>query len=143
MVVTALVLPGGVNAAMYKWVDETGQTVYSQTPPPAGPVTRIEKQAAPDPSGRERQRSELRREIERSYDEAVEREQRASERQKAEAERQARATNCEIARSNLEALQGQSRRQFNTPEGEYRTLTDDEREQRIRKARDNIEKNCD
>jgi hypothetical protein len=143
MAIAALFLCGGVEAAMYKWVDEAGQTVYSQTPPPSGNATRIERQAAPAPAEGERQREELRRELERSYDRAVDREQRATERRQAEEQRQARAKSCEIARRNLEVLQGLSKRQFNTPEGDYRTLADDEREQRIREARDNVEKHCD
>lgn len=142
MAITALLVAGGVNAAMYKWVDETGQMVYSQTPPPSGDVVRIEKRAAPDPAEGERLREELRKEVERNYDKATEREQRTAERQKAEEQRKARAENCEIAGRNLEALQGLSRRQFNTPKGDYQTLTDDERQQRVREARENIEKYC-
>lgn len=143
MAIAAVLLAGGVEAAMYKWVDETGQTVYSQTPPPSGSATRIEQQSAPGPAEGERLREGLRKEVERSYDAAVEREQRAAERQKEEEQRRTRARNCEIARRNLEALQGLSRRQFNTPAGRYQTLTDDERQRRIREARDNIEKYCD
>jgi hypothetical protein len=143
MAIAAVLLASGVEAATYKWVDETGQTVYSQSPPPSGSATRIERQAAPDPAEGERLREGLRREIEQSYDAAAEREQRDAQRQKAEAQRRTRAKNCEIARKNLAALGGLSRRQFNTPEGDYQTLTDDERQRRIREARDNIEKYCD
>jgi hypothetical protein len=128
---------------MYKWTDEAGQTVYSQTPPPGGNAVRIQAPPAPDPAEVERRRQELQRGIERSFDQAVEREASGAEHRGEERAGATRAANCEAARRNLETLQNLGKRRVRTPDGEYLVLSEDDREQQMREARDQISKFCD
>jgi hypothetical protein len=140
--IVALLLWAGADAAMYKWIDETGQTVYSQTPPPSGDATQIEKAPAPDAAEAERRRQRLSEELERSYDQEMEEDQLRSEQEKTEGQRQARSKNCEAARKNLQTLESLGRRMVRTPEGNYLRLSEQERKAKIDKARADIEKFC-
>jgi hypothetical protein len=139
----ALWLSMGAQAAMYKWTDENGQTVYSQTPPPSGEAVRIRKNAAPDPGQSARAREELRKELERSYDKTVEQEQARSKKADEQRERATRAKHCESALKNLAIIENLGRRRLRTPDGEYKILSEDDREVRIRETRAQIEKFCD
>lgn len=50
--------------------------------------------------------------------------------------------NCTIAKNNLEVLESRTRVQIEE-NGERRMLTDTEREERLKQARENVKKYCD
>lgn len=133
----------GVGAAMYKWTDENGQTVYSQSPPPKGNVRQLKKAPGPNPVEAERARETLQREIERSYDEASAREQANGEEEERQRDLEARTKNCDAARSNLTTIRNLGRSRILTPDGEYVFLSEAEREVKINDAQAGIEKYCD
>lgn len=140
----ALIGCAGAEAAVYRWTDESGQTVYSQTPPPSGDAVRMEKPAAPpDAADVDRERQELREQIERNYDREVEREQMRTEQAEAKRRRENRAQNCQAARQNLWTFENLGRRRVHTPDGEYLRLSEEQRESQIRKARAEIDDYCD
>jgi hypothetical protein len=127
---------------MYKWTDETGQTVYSQTRPPTGNATRIDKAPAPDPAAAEQRRQQLREQLERSYDQETEQGRLEAEEEEAERQRQTRSKNCEAARKNLQTLENLGRRMVRTPDGDYQLLSEQARQEKMEKARADIEKYC-
>ena len=139
-----LLLPAVALAGTYRWVDDEGNVVYSQTPPPDGrEVREIAPPPSPaeDPAAARKRLKALTEEAEKSSQRR--REQRESQnRKKAEAER--RQKNCEAARYNLELfLNRPPNVLFKTGENEYRRFTPEERQQQIDKLQKIIEKNCD
>ncbi len=46
----AALLPLAAGAEMYKWVDEKGRTVYSETPPPDGKAIKLDIKTSPGPA---------------------------------------------------------------------------------------------
>ena len=130
------------HAEMYRWVDENGVTHFSQAPPASGDATRLEKPAA-DPVGNSdtvQSVNEQWQQLQDRRDERAEQEEQAQEQQDLQARREA---NCRAARNNLEVLQGPTNRLIKTPGGDYQRLTEEERQERIRKAEEIMERDCD
>lgn len=140
LLAAALVLPAA-QATMYRWVDENGITVYSQTPP-EGDSVRIEKQAGPSAAEQEAARTRLEDQIKASS-EAAEAAQTTAREEAAKAEQEKRrGTNCEIARRNLQTLQDLGPRMLRTPEGEYIRPSEQDVAERTAKANAQIEEFC-
>jgi hypothetical protein len=127
-----LVLSGSIEAALYRWVDESGTTVYSQSPPPNGQAELIQEGpqgATPEATGAARER--LQRTIEADFDRREERKKAAAEKAKREKAEARRKRNCTAARQDLDALKAPGPRRVRYPDGTYRDLTSDEaKEQR-------------
>lgn len=129
------------TAEMYRWVDDQGVTHFSQVPPPSGVATRLAKPAA-DPVGNSdtvEQMNQQWQQLQDRQEERREQEQHQQEDQQVQARRQA---NCRAARNNLGILQGPSNRLVKTPGEDYRRLTEEERQDRIRQAEEIIERDC-
>lgn len=129
------------TAEMYRWVDEQGQTHFSQVPPPSGGATRLAQPAA-DPVGNSdtvQQMNQQWQQLQDRRDERREQEQEQQEDQQVQARRQ---DNCRAARNNLDVLQGPSNRLIKAPGEDYRRLTEEERQERIRQAEQIIERDC-
>jgi hypothetical protein len=138
----ALLAAPPAPAAMYRWVDDTGAVVYSQSPPPDGRAASTVTPAAPPPSSAEAPRPPPRGPARNAADsnksQASERQQQGSAAKEADRKR-----NCAAARQNLELIQNRPpQTRFQMPNGEYRRFTDEEREAEIKKARDFVDKNC-
>lgn len=130
-------------AEMYRWVDESGVTVYSQRPPPDAPATTIAPPPKPNPAETERAYDRLKDQVTRDFD-AKEDQQKQAEAQAKRAEVQAtRSNNCAIARKNLQTLEALGARRLLTSDGEYKRISDDERAKRIQTMQKAIEENCD
>ena len=136
-------LPARVGAELYRWVDETGTTVYSQRPPPAAtPTTPIKPNAPPPAQEVQRANQRLRSQVEKEFDQ---REQQAREAAKAAKEapnQAARRANCEAARKNLETLGRSGLGILETPDGKYLTLSPDQLAAQKALALSQIKENC-
>lgn len=132
-----------VSAAMYRWVDENGVTVYSQTRPPAGEAVRIKPDPAPDPADAEAARQQLKGQLEQSFDAEEEKKQAAEERSRQKEADTLRAENCRAARHNLDMLQNLGRRAVRTPDGRFLRPSEDEVASMKEKARLDIEEYCE
>ncbi len=129
------------QAAMYRWVDENGVTQYSQTPPPAQDADKLKPPPPPAESPQEaRRRLDL--QLQQIDDRREDRELADEERRRKEEERRIARKNCDSARTNLENLQSASRRLVRMHDGSYKRLTEEERQERMQKAREQIETNC-
>ena len=141
-----LVLPAALwftaaTGEIYHWVDDQGVTHYSQTPAPSGTVTRL-AEPAPDPVGNSDTLERMNQQLEQMQErQEVRREQEAEQREdeQLQARRQA---NCEAAKRNLDIL-GPTRRLIKTPGEDYRRLTEEERQARIREHEEIIARDCD
>lgn len=139
-----LTMTTGVHAAMYKWVDENGQTVYSQTPPPGGKQNAERIKAPPrpasDPNAAQQKTKEDADGFGERRSEKKTSEQDQKKMQQAEAERKKQ---CEQMRQDIEILTTRPvvRR---TPEGggEPVVLTAEEREADVKEMRERLKKHC-
>ena len=137
----ALCVAGTAHATAYRWVDEDGRTVYSQTPPPDRESQRISTSGHRAPSNEEAWKEVER--IEEQLDTSREqRRQAAEEAQKQRDEAALRRRNCENARLNLERYEGDPGRLIRDPDGSYVRLTPDQRQARIEETRQQIEEYC-
>ena len=125
----------------YKWVDENGVTIYSQSPPPGGSADVLAPPPPPavDPA---EARERLNRQLQRFEDEREDQEI-SEQKQSKQADKQAiYQANCSSARSNLRNLQGNPRKLMRTAEGTYERLTDERRQQLIEEAQQLIDTYC-
>jgi hypothetical protein len=127
---------------MYRWVDEHGQTVYSQSPPPEGNAVRIKPRRGPSADEAKAAQERLQRQIESDFDARDERKRAVEERAKKNEAAKQRAEYCAAARKNLETLQDLGPRMVRMPDGEYKRLSENEVAAEIRKTEDEIAKHC-
>lgn len=135
-----LLAPMHAPAAMYKWVDADGNTVYSQTPPPPGIESRQMSPAPPpaDPAAQQKLQG-LQQQLE---DAREDRALAAGKKAEADAEQGKREENCRRARQNLARLQGNPNQMARLPNGEYKRYTAEQREQQMQTQRDVIARDC-
>ncbi len=146
-------------AELYRWVDGTGATVYSQDRPPEGfpatviappkshPVNGAASGRQPPQADKERRREA----IEREFDEREEKKQLAAEAARKEADEAAKQATekvnrqriCDTARRNLETLVNHGGGRLGLPDGTARFLSRDELATMTDQARDQIRDNCD
>lgn len=140
--IATLALPATATAAIYKWVDENGQTVYSETPPPAGVERMHIKGAPPPPVDPEQAMQELRdraKALDQRRDERTGNETEAQQ----NAERQKRTQeNCEILRKNLSVLNSGRRIRETGSDGEQAFLDETQLAARLKETQDRINKEC-
>ena len=138
---SALLMAGTAFSAsdtFYRWQDERGNQVNSDRPPPAGtPYEVISTES-----------SMIRRvNTADSPDKPEPVEQAAAPRQTQVVGGRAKVEKnpefCRQARENLATLEVAPRVRLRGEDGEYRYLTDEEREEQERKARDTIAVHCD
>lgn len=127
---------------MYRWVDENGVTVYSQTPPPSGDAVKLKKQHAPSTEAANAARERLRKQREQAFDADQARKEAEAEQAKQAADDAQRAKNCSGARANLEMFRNLGRRMIRTPDGKIQRLSEEEVKMQIDKARGQIEAHC-
>lgn len=140
LLMSLLLFAASLQAETYRWVDDQGVVTYSQTPPPGQAAERVRTYAASPSSGKSSQTrlNELRQ---RLADSAEDRELEQAQRQETEEEVARKRQNCEAARSNLRKLEGLGNRLYEQ-DGEYRRLTEEERQGLMQKEREHIEANC-
>ncbi|HXK56383.1 MAG: DUF4124 domain-containing protein [Gammaproteobacteria bacterium] len=145
LTVSGLLAVSGVQAEIYRWVDEQGKVHFSDRPNRGG-AQRLELSAPlPDTSGVEQERLEAERKMQRerlldAYRE--EREARQLERLKAEETERQRAANCAYAR-NLLRKYGNARLYQPLEDGSRRYLDSVERQREIERAQASVQRWCD
>ncbi len=118
------------NAAIYKWVDEKGQTQYGEIPPPGVTATRMGVStgngAAASPAG------------DKAADEARAPQQGAAK----PADKDARAARCTFERGQLRVLEGDAPVIVKDAKGEAAPISDAGREAAKSLVRENVKKYC-
>jgi len=126
-------------AKTYRWTDESGTTTYSQQPPPSGVATEIKQPPPPAmaPTAAQRKLQQQKQQLE---DLRENRELAKKARKKDHAEKTRQENNCTTAKNNLKAL--------NRPHARWKTdggfahITEEERQSRIKKAKEQTKENC-
>lgn len=129
------------HAGIYRWVDENGVTVYSQTPPLKKFADKLKPPPGPaeDPDEVNRRIDQQRQEVE---DYLEDKELAAEKRRQAKQEQEVNAKNCHIARNNLSNLEIAVNRLVKKPDGSYERLTEQQRQEKISQAKEDIKKYC-
>ena len=130
------------QAAMYKWTDANGNVQYGQFPPTGVQAERISSSGTshkvePGDSRSPQQRLQELEEQQNKQSEQVAEAQ--AEQQRAEARRH----NCDIARKNLAVLQEGGHHRVRLPDGTVTYLSDEQKQERIAQANQQIKANCD
>ncbi|MGM0563255.1 MAG: DUF4124 domain-containing protein [Pseudomonadota bacterium] len=143
---TALAMALSANTAwakMYKWVDDEGQTHYTQTPPPEYAREQGSVAPPPPPSESPEKAAERFEKMRKNLQEDIEAEQKAEEEQK-ESRKAAKeqADRCKKAKTWLRQLENNARLREVNEDGEYVVLDDSVRQERLDKARELVKKEC-
>ena len=127
-------------AMAYKWVDEDGNTHYTQTPPPGGtpseainrPLPKVDTKAA---------QSEIKSLTERANKLQAERDEKAEQRRQQLAQEAERATLCQQARTS-QASYERPRVNEVMADGSRRAMGEEERQAGLARAKDLVSKFC-
>jgi hypothetical protein len=133
-------------AALNKWADADGKVHYSDEPPPANikSETLRTSPSAPAPSAASapaatKSLAEREAELKKAQQAKKEAEERAAQEQ---SRRETEKANCAAARQHLRTLQEGGRMVEIDAQGEYTYLEDEQRQQRIAKAQEDIKTWC-
>jgi len=130
------------QAAMYKWTDASGNVQYGQFPPAGVQAERISSSGTShkvDPQG---SRSPQQR-LQELQEQQKQQSEQAAETQAGQQRAEARRRNCDTARKNLAVLQEGGHHRVRLPDGTVSYLSDEEKQQRIAQANQQIKDNCD
>ena len=126
-------------AEMYKWVDEEGNTHYTQSPPPGDinaesikPPPKIDTESASKDLEKKQERVEKLRE---------QRITSAEEQEKAAQEEAEKEEECRKAKARLASYQ-RPRVNVQNPDGSLRVLPENERQAEIKKSEEYVKKAC-
>ena len=136
-----LISSAPLGAKTYRWVDENGVTVYSQSPPKSGQATEIKPPPPPAVSS-ETARRRLDQQRQTLEDLREDRDLKKEEAKKGQEERAIQENNCAAARNNLQRLIESVRSRWKTADGNYERLPEEERQKRIKTAEDQIKEYC-
>ncbi len=126
---------------IYKWVDEQGNTHYSTTPPPGSQAKRIK--TAPPPSTDPNEALQKLRDRSNAFNERQDNRNKSAEEQAKEAEEQAkRKKACDMLRNNLKVMTENPLVREQLPNGEFKVINEEDRQARMKKARERIQQEC-
>jgi hypothetical protein len=132
----------GTSGKIYKWVDQNGETQYTQTPPPAG-MQAIEIRNAPQPADDPAaERARLQQETEALDERLKEHQERAARAEVSAKNEQIRRKNCINAKKNLSELHEGGNKRYLMPDGEVMRLTEEDRQKRIAETEAQIAEFC-
>ncbi len=138
----ALLLPLISEAALYKWVNENGEVVYSDKPPPRNVETQKIK-PPPRPSVNPEAAMQQLRDRANSFEERRQKRGEAEQEQKqAAAQATQKQQRCDKLREKLSFLTINNRVGEKNADGEVSLLNEDQRQQKISKTRALIQKDC-
>ncbi|RUQ33861.1 MAG: DUF4124 domain-containing protein [Candidatus Competibacteraceae bacterium] len=118
---------------IYKWTDEQGQSKYSELPPPAGVTYEMVRKPSGPSSGVIQTTPDPAKEQEKKAAEEAAKQKEQEERAQKDAE-DVRAKNCEIAKKNVQVLQGDSPVVKTDANGNKAPLDAPQREAELKKA---------
>jgi len=141
--IPGLVLAVGIDvpaAQIYKWVDNAGNVIYSQKPPPAG----VERETIEPETGRldaDGAVKELQERIDYLDNLQLQRRQQAREREAASEDMRKKQAACESAQSRLASLQNPRVNEVDA-QGNRRRLSEEERLAGLNRVNKYLEENC-
>lgn len=140
---SATLLAPTASAEIYKWTDANGEVQYSQVPPPGG-VKSEEIQGAPPPleDAPDTTGESLQEQVDAMNEDLAEQEKAEKKEALGKEIDDAYERNCTTATNNLAKLQEGGRKRYLMPDGQVTHLTEEQRQQRINEAKDQIDEFC-
>jgi type IV secretory pathway VirB10-like protein len=136
-------LPCLAKEELYRWVDDTGTTVYSQRPPPGTtPATAIKVDPGPPPAQVEQAAERLRSQGQQDADKGDQQKRAAEPADKKAAEQARRQANCAAARKNAETLETHGQGRLRMADGKIGYLSKDELTSQKAEAQKQIAEYC-
>ena len=137
----ALVFAMAVQADAYKWIDDDGDVIYSQTPPVDKPYEKMGTPPPPsmNPEAAKKQVESL-IEAQKATDKAREEEQQKQQQEQLAAE--ALAESCRVAKYNLQQYQNNPGRRMMDAQGNVTRPTEEERQQKISTLQQQVNQFC-
>lgn len=139
-----LMLAGGCGIAataqaqqfIYKWTDDQGQLKYSELPPPTGVTYEMVRKPSGPSSGVVQNAPDLLKEQEKKVaEEAAKQKEQAEQAEQAQKEAEdVRTKNCEVAKKNVQVLQGESPVVKTDAKGNKAALDAEQRAAELKKA---------
>lgn len=136
----SMVVSFSTQAAVYKWVDENGQVVYSQTAPPSSQAEVIAP-PPPPPKGSEEPNKRLQEYQQQQQDARDDKAVKAQQEREQQLQMEARKKVCEAAQHNLKVLEG-NRDRVLMKDGQVIKMSAAEREAAMVKAQKDIAEFC-
>jgi len=133
---------GGTADKIYKWVDQDGSIQYSRTPPPNAEQVIEVRKAPPPANGAANERSRLEEQVDSMNKRSEERQNAAAKAEHEAKNAEIRSKNCATAHKNLAELQKGGIKRYRTADGEIKHMTEEDRQQRITEANNQIAKFC-
>jgi hypothetical protein len=140
--IPAALLQSPARGEMYKWTDAAGETHYTQIPPPAGIKTEIIQGAPPPADDPDKIIEDLQNQVDTMDETATRQEGETREKSLRKEIDEAYEKNCLASRNNLAKLQEGGKKRYLTADGQVIHLSEEERQQRINEAKDQIDKFC-
>lgn len=128
-------------ADVYKWVDEHGETHYSQLPPANQPADIIKAPPPPaiDPSKAQEKIDQL---IMEQAEDARAREEKQQQLKQNAAQEATRKENCKKAKHNLQQYQDNPGRRVMDAEGNVTRIKEEDRQQKIKDFQKSVNEFC-
>lgn len=139
---SAALLQSPARGEMYKWTNAAGEVQYTQTPPPGGIKTEVIQGAPPPADDPDKITEKLQNEVEAMDETRASQEKASKEKSLRQEIDAAYEKNCISSRNNLATLQEGGRKRYLTPDGQVIRLSEEERQQRINEAKDQIDEFC-
>ena len=135
---------GCLSAQVYRWIDDQGQVVFSQSPPQGGrDATSVTLPPDPPAESREQAREQLDEQIKQLDEAEGKRKLQQEAAAKKQADKNYARQQCANARENLEIINNRPPQTlFQRTDGSYMRLTAEERAEQIRQATDIVNKYC-
>jgi len=130
-----------VNADVYKWVDEEGQTHYSQQAP-IGQKTELLKAPPPPATLPADAQNKIDQLINEQNEARYEQKRHAVEQQQTLKQQEQQATNCKRSQENLQKFLDNPGRRYTQADGTVTRLAEEERQQRIQEFKQDINEYC-
>ncbi|MFW2371802.1 MAG: DUF4124 domain-containing protein [Gammaproteobacteria bacterium] len=135
-------LPLTTQAAIYKWVDENGKVVYSQQKPQNTKTEKIKVTTrVPEDSSTYNKSALKKKEADKAAtDKPANNKQAANA--KPEKSPKERAESCKRAQDSLQTLVSRGRIRLKDGEGNIKYMSEEEKQQRIKREQDRVKQNC-
>lgn len=140
VITLSLVISFNVSAEVYKWVDENGNTHYSQSPPTSdAEVKKIDINTKHDAADAQEKVSKQTEKADALREERI---TKAEEKAKLEQEKKAQQEKCDQAKNALASYTGNPRLLTEADDGGQRKLNEEERQQRILESKKAVNDFC-
>jgi hypothetical protein len=132
----------GTTDKIYKWVDQNGDTQYTQMPPPTGAQVLEIRNAPPPADDSAAERTRLQQQTKALDERMKERQESAAKAEERAKNEEIRRQNCTRASKNLAELQQGGTKRYRMPNGEVMHLTEEDRQKRITETKAQIAEFC-